>query len=179
MGRGVSYCATCDGPFYQGKRVAVVGGSSYAAEDALALTRFAERVTVVHDGEQLDAVPELLTQLEDHPTVEVLTGTEVVDILGEETVGSLRLRTLGTDAEYDYPVDGVFIFRGRVPNSALLRDWVPLDERGYVIADETGRTPIPGLFVAGSLRAGTTAQVVTCVGSGASAAMAAERFLTA
>ncbi len=177
MGRGVSYCATCDGPFYQGKAVAVVGGSSYAAEDALALTRFAERVTVVHDGERLNADAALQAQLEAHPSIEVLTLTEVMDIQGEEAVAGLRLRSRGNGAESDLPVEGVFIFRGRVPNSALLRDWVPLDEQGYVLADETGRTPIPGLYVAGSVRAGTSSQVVTCVGSGASAAMAAERYL--
>lgn len=178
MGRGVSYCATCDAPFYQDKRVAVVGGSNYAVEDALALTRFAEHVTVVHDAERLQADAELRERLDANPAVEVRTSTAVVDILGKETVSGLRLRDLAGESEYELPVDGVFIFRGRTPNSALLRDWVPVNERGYVVADESGRTAVAGLYVAGSVRAGTSSQVVTCVGSGASAAMAAERYLT-
>lgn len=178
MGRGVSYCATCDAPFYQDKRVAVVGGSNYAVEDALALTRFAEHVTIVHEAERLQADAELRERLDANPAVEVRTSTAVVDILGKETVSGLRLRDLAGESEYELPVDGVFIFRGRTPNSALLRDWVPVNERGYVVADESGRTAVAGLYVAGSVRAGTSSQVVTCVGSGASAAMAAERYLT-
>ncbi|MGI6207794.1 MAG: NAD(P)/FAD-dependent oxidoreductase [Anaerolineae bacterium] len=177
LGQGISYCATCDGFFFRGKEVVVVGGNNYAVEEALALTRFATRVTMVPEREGLWAVPELQERVAQHPQVEVVPNAEVIEVLGDDSVAGLRVRDRATGAERDIPTQGLFVYRGRTPNTGFLGGQLELDERGYIVADEFGVTAVPGVFVAGSVRRGTESQVATCVGSGVVAALSAERFL--
>lgn len=178
LGQGISYCATCDGFFYRGKEVAVVGGGNYAVEEALALTRFATHITIIPEREALWAVPELQERVAQRQDVTVLANAEVTEVLGNQTVAGIRVRDRTTGATRDVPVEGVFVYRGRSPNSGFVADWLERDERGYIVAEESGATAVPGVFVAGSVRRGTPGQVATCVGSGATAALTAERFLS-
>lgn len=180
-GHGVSYCATCDGMFFRGKEVFVVGGGNSAAEEALFLTRLASAVHVVVRKDHLRAQDALVRQLEDNPKVDVLLETTVVGIDGDALPDTITLRDERTGERRSMSFEpggfGVFVFVGRDPQSGLLRDLVELDERGYVVAGESGATRTPGLFVAGDVREKPLRQIVTAVSDGAEAAMAAASYL--
>ena len=182
QGAGVSACATCDGFFYRGKTVAVIGGGNTAVEEALFLTHHADRVTLIHRRDSLRAEKILQRRLFEHPKVTVLWDHAVEEILGggqPEVVRALRLRNTRTGAEQELAVDGVFIAIGHTPNTAVFRGQIDLDAEGY-IATKPGftATNIPGVFAAGDVQDKIWRQAVTAAGTGCMAALEAERFLT-
>jgi thioredoxin reductase (NADPH) len=176
-GRGVSYCAVCDGFFFRDEKVAVVGGGDAAVHEAVYLTRFVEKVTVIHNRDRLRAAKALQEQLFADPKVEVVLNTEVQEIIGTNTVEGIRVRNLQSGEEKVIPVSGVFVYVGVKPSSYLVRDLAELDQHGYVITDEKMATKTPGLFAAGDVRRKPLRQIVTAVADGAVAALSAEKYL--
>jgi thioredoxin reductase (NADPH) len=175
FGRGVSHCATCDGPLYMGQTVAVVGGGDSAADEALTLTEYTERVILFHRGDSLDAQQVLHDRVAAEPKIEVRSNAEVVEVVGEETVTGLRVRH--GDDETVEPVGGLFVYVGLDPNSASVADLVPLDNAGHVPVGLSMDTPQPGLYAAGDIRQQSAAQLVASAGDGATAAIAAFRYI--
>ncbi|HPO59273.1 MAG TPA: thioredoxin-disulfide reductase [Anaerolineaceae bacterium] len=178
-GRGVSYCATCDGWFFKDKKVVVVGGGDSALEEGLFLTRFASEVTIIHRRDTLRAGPILQRRATDNKKIKFLWDSVVTSINGEKAVETVTIKNVKTQEEYEVPTDGVFIFIGHKPNTELFRGQLALDERGYIISDMSMHTNIPGVFVAGEVSDPIYRQVVTSAGMGAAAAIAATRFLEA
>ncbi|MCL6610071.1 MAG: thioredoxin-disulfide reductase [Peptococcaceae bacterium] len=176
-GRGVSYCATCDGAFFRGKRVAVVGGGDAAVEEAIFLTKFAEKVTIVHRRGDLRAARYLQQKARQNDKIEFVLHSVPVEIKGEEAVEGISLKDIRTDRVTDLAVDGVFIYVGHSPSTELVRGLADLDEKGYIITDEEMRTRTAGLFAAGDVRKKLLRQVVTAVADGAIAAASAEKYL--
>ena len=174
-GRGVSHCATCDGPLYMGQTVAVVGGGDSAADEALTLTEYTERVILFVRGVSLDAQQVLQDRIAANPKLEVRYGAEVVEIVGEDTVTGVRVRT--ADGETVESLSGLFIYVGLDPNSASVADLVPLDNAGHIPVGLSMETPQPGLFAAGDIRQQSAAQLVASAGDGATAAIAAFRYI--
>lgn len=177
LGRGVSYCATCDGAFFREKDVAVVGGGDSAVEESLYLTRFVNRVTIIHRRDELRAAKHLQERAFHDPRIEFLWDTEVEAILGEQMVNGVRVKQKKTGKVSTLPVAGVFIYVGMRPNTEFLGGLVDLDPWGYIKAGEDMVTSVPGIFAAGDIRTKGLRQIVTAVADGAVAAMAAERFL--
>ncbi len=176
-GRGVSTCATCDGFFYRGKEVVVVGGGDAAVEEGLFLTKFASKVTLVHRRDTLRANKTAQARAFANPKMQFIWDTVVEEILGQETVTGVRLRNLKTGAVQDYPTDGVFIFIGHEPNTAFLQGFVALRPDGYVEVRDEIFTSVPGVFAAGDVADPIYRQLSTSVGAGTRAAMMAERYL--
>lgn len=176
-GRGVSYCATCDGAFFKGRDVAVVGGGDSAVEESLYLTRFVNRVTIIHRRDELRATKHLQERAFADPRIEFLWNTEVEAIEGAQTVEQLQVRNNKTGAVTALPVSGVFIYVGMLPNTEFLQGFVKLDQWGYIEAGEDTVTSAPGVFAAGDIRTKGLRQIVTAVADGAVAAMGAERYL--
>jgi thioredoxin reductase (NADPH) len=177
VGRGVSFCATCDGFFYRGKEVMVVGGGNAAVVEAEFLTRFASQVFLVHRRDQLRAEKVLQERLLHNPKVKPIWNSVVTEIVGEEAVTAARLRDVKTSEEALQSTAGIFVYIGTTPNSSFLRDQLELDPQGYVVADYQGQTSVPGVYAAGDVQNPLLHQVATAVGSGAAAGMTAERFL--
>jgi thioredoxin reductase (NADPH) len=178
-GRGVSACATCDGFFFRDKGIAVVGGGDSAMEEALYLTRFASRVTLIHRREGFRASRIMLDRLLADPKVSLALNTVVTEVLGDEAVEGLRLRDTRTGEERVLPVEGLFIAIGHRPNTALFAGVLESDEQGYlVVNDETG-SAVEGVFIAGDVHDHRYRQAVTAAGDGAKAAIDAERWLQA
>lgn len=175
-GQGVSYCATCDGAFFRGKTVAVIGGGDVAVEDAIFLSRMAEKVYVVHRRDQLRATKTLQTAMLSLENVEMVWDSELVNITGDGPVSSMRVRNKKTDVEKEIAVEGVFIAVGINPITKLLEGVVEMDN-GYVVADETGKTTISGIFVAGDARKKQLRQIITAAADGANAVTSVERYL--
>jgi thioredoxin reductase (NADPH) len=182
QGAGVSACATCDGFFYRGKRVAVVGGGNTAVEEALYLTHHADHVTLIHRRDTLRAEKILQRRLFDHPKISVIWDSAVEEILGGGTpqvVTGIRLTHLRTDQQRDIAVDGVFIAIGHTPNTAVFASQLALDPEGYVLTTPgSTRTSVPGVFAAGDVQDKVFRQAVTAAGTGCMAALEAERWLT-
>lgn len=178
-GRGVSYCATCDGAFYRNRRVVVVGGGDSAIEEALFLTRFASQVTVVHRRGALRAAKVLQERAFSHAKLNFVWNTVVAAVLGREKVEGVQLMHVGTGRDTEYPADGVFVCVGKLPNSELVRSLVKTDAAGYVVTGEDMSTSLPGLYAAGDVRAKYLKQVATAVSDGAVAGVAVERYLAA
>jgi len=176
-GRGVSYCATCDGFFYRGKDIHVIGGGDSAIEEALFLTRFADSVTIIHRRDALRAQPLLEKRARANPKIRFLWDTVVEEIKGQERVHSLSLRNLKTDQRFDVPTDGVFISIGHVPNTALIANQVELDDKGYVRIDWMMRTSVQGVFAAGEIADPHYRQIITSAAMGAAAALEADCYL--
>ena len=176
-GRGASYCATCDGFFFRGKNVAVIGGGDAAVEESIVLTRWVDRVTIIHRRDQWRADRVLQEQANLNPKIIPLWDTVVEEVLGDQTVNRLSLRHVQTGAQSSLEVEGVFIMVGSIPNTSFLTGQLDMDAHGYVSADAMGRTSVPGVIAAGEVIAGSWAQVVVAAGSGANAAYAAEQFL--
>ncbi|AKR49625.1 MULTISPECIES: thioredoxin-disulfide reductase [Acetobacter] len=181
QGAGVSACATCDGFFYRGKNVVVVGGGNTAVEEALYLTHHAAHVTLVHRRDSLRAEKILQDRLFANPKVSVIWNSVVEDILADgtpETVCGVRLKNSQDGSEQTIPTDGVFIAIGHAPNTAIFRDQLTLDAEGYIeTAPGTTRTSVPGVFAAGDVQDKTYRQAVTAAGTGCMAALDAERYL--
>ena len=177
-GRGVSYCAMCDGAFFRDQVVAVVGGGNVALNDALFLTRFATKVIVIHRRDQLRATKILQDRAFANPRIEFLWDTVVESIIGDKLVREIRLRNVKTGKGSSLEVSGVFVAVGLRPNTGYLKGLLTLDEGGFIPVNNQMETEVPGVFAAGDIRAGSIRQVVSAAGDGATAAIAAERFLS-
>jgi thioredoxin reductase (NADPH) len=177
IGRGVSFCATCDGFFFRGKELVVVGGGDSAAEEGLFLTRFANSVRVVHRRDELRAGETLKKRAFANEKMSFLWDTAVEEIVGEDRVQSVRIRNLKTGAQADLPTDGVFIYIGHDPNTELFRGQLDLDSLGYLRTDARMTTSVPGVFAAGEVQDPVYRQVASSVGQGCQAGMMAERWL--
>lgn len=178
IGRGVSYCGTCDGFFFRGKDVVVVGGGDSAMEEGIFLTRFANKVEVIHRRDELRAGPALERRAFANEKMSFVWDTVVDEIIGNGTVTGVKVTNRKTGEQRTLPTDGVFIFIGHYPNSAFLGAQLAMDEHGYVITDELMRTSVPGVFAAGEIQDPIYRQVATSVGQGAAAAMQLERWLS-
>jgi thioredoxin reductase (NADPH) len=176
-GRGVSYCATCDGHFFKGKDIIVVGGGDSALKEGNFLTRFANSVTIVHRRDQLRAGPYLSKKAHENPKIHFIWDTVVTEIIGEGKVDAVKLMNKKTGNEEVRPTDGVFIFIGHDPNTSLFKDQLEIDEKGYLVIDKFMHTSIPGVFAAGEVGDPHFQQVVISAGMGAGAAMEAVEFL--
>ncbi len=176
-GKGVSYCAVCDGAFYKDKVVAVVGGGDSAIIEAIYLTRFASKVYVIHRRNQLRAEKILQDRAFSNSKIFFIWDTVVQSIEGDKKVELLRLKNVKTEEISELYIDGVFIYIGSNPNSSIVKNLVNLDENGYIITDSFMRTNVPGLFAAGDVRSNTFRQLATAVGDGAIAANSAEGYL--
>ncbi len=177
IGRGVSYCATCDGWFFKDKKLVVVGGGDSALEEALFLTRYASSVTIVHRREELRAGPILQNRAKQNPKINFIWNTVIDEIVGTNGVESVKLHNVVTDEKSNFAADGVFIFIGHAPNTKLFENQLDMNEKGYIQSDLTMKTNIPGVFVAGEVMDSHYRQVVTSAGMGAAAAIQAGRFL--
>lgn len=178
-GKGVSYCATCDGAFFRKKDVAVVGGGDVAVEDAIYLSRMCNKVYLIHRRDSLRAAKGLQDKLKVCENVEILWDRTVQDIYGSGVVEGVKLSHVKDKTEEDLAVAGVFVAVGMHPNTEAFRSVVPCDEQGYVMAGEDCATQTPGIFAAGDLRTKQVRQIVTAVADGACAVASVERYLTA
>jgi thioredoxin reductase (NADPH) len=178
-GRGVSACATCDGFFFRGKKVAVVGGGDTALEEATFLTRFATEVVMLHRRDKFRGSKIMQERALANPKISVRWNTEVADVLGADKVEALRLRDTTTGEERDEPADGLFLAIGYKPNTDAFRDWLELDEAGYLVVTDETHTKIDGVFIAGDVHDHRYRQAVTAAADGCKAAIDAERWLEA
>ena len=178
-GAGVSYCATCDGAFFRGRTVAVVGGGNAALEDAIFLARMCEKVYIVHRRDKLRGAKRLQERLQALENIEFVWNSETVAIEGDAQVEALRLRQTKTGEERRLDVEGVFIAVGIAPESELYAGQLELDEQGYIRADESGQTSVPGVFAAGDVRTKALRQILTAASDGANCVASAERYLQA
>ena len=178
IGRGVSYCATCDGFFFRGKDVVVIGGGDSALEEGLFLTKFADKVEIIHRRDELRAGPTLQRRAFANKKISFVWNTEVDEVVGNGTVQSIKTSNNLTGDEKEMKTDGVFVFIGHYPNSQLFAGQIEMDEHGYIITDELMRTSVPGVFAAGEIQDPIYRQIATSVGQGTAAAMQAERWLS-
>ncbi len=176
-GRGVSYCATCDGWFFKEKDVVVVGGGDSALEESLFLTRYAKSITIIHRRDALRAGAILQQRAFNHPKIKFIWDSAITEIIGDEAVKRVKIKNLKTNESSELNTDGVFIFIGHIPNTQIFTNAIDLDERGYIKTDDRRTTNIPGVYVAGEAGDADFRQVATSVGMGAAAAMQAIRFL--
>ncbi|OGW89434.1 MAG: thioredoxin-disulfide reductase [Omnitrophica bacterium RIFCSPLOWO2_01_FULL_50_24] len=176
-GRGVSYCATCDGAFFKGKNIIVIGGGDSALQEGLFLTRFVNHLDVVHRRDQLRASPILQERARENSKIGFIWDTVVTAIEGDQKVKGVRLKNVKTGKERPYPTDGVFVFIGHDPSTGFLKNFVAFDDKGYVKTDERLRTSVLGVFAAGEVRSGAVKQLVSACGEGCEAALEAQAYL--
>lgn len=177
MGRGVSFCATCDGPFYRDQEVAVIGGGDTAVEEAIFLTRFVSKVHLVHRRDQLRATKLLQERAMAQEKIEFVWDTVPVKIIGKDGVDGLEVKNVKTGSASRLDVKGVFVFIGTIPNTELVRGQIELDENGFVMTDNEMQTSVPGVFAAGDIRSKLFRQIATAVGEGAAASFSAEKYI--
>jgi thioredoxin reductase (NADPH) len=178
-GRGVSYCATCDGPFYRDKDVVVIGGGDTAIQEALFLTHFARKVTVVHRRDRLRAADILQKRAAAQKKIEFVWKANLAQIVGKELVSAVKLKDVESGKISELPADGVFVFVGRIPQTEIFRDALKLDNVGYILTDDNMHTSAAGIFAAGDCRAKQFRQVITAAGDGANAIYSAELYIAA
>jgi thioredoxin reductase (NADPH) len=178
-GRGVSYCATCDGWFFKDKKVVVVGGGDSALEEGLFITRYASSVTIVHRRDEFRASPILQKRAQEHPKINFILNTVVTEVIGTDKLESVRLKNLKTGEKTIYATDGLFIFIGHTPNTEMFKGQLEMSELGYIKVNERMETSVPGVFAAGEAADPHFRQVVTSAGMGAAAAIQATRYLEA
>jgi len=177
-GKGVSYCATCDAAFFREKPVAVVGGGNAAITEAIELTKFASKITVIHRRHELRATKILQERAFAKPNIELLWDTVVEEIMGEAFVNRLRVRNVKTGQESTLDVAGVFVSVGFKPNTDYLRGILTFDATGAIVANDRMETSVPGIFAAGDIRSNSIRQVISAAGDGATAAVNAEKYLS-
>ncbi|MGB9807602.1 MAG: thioredoxin-disulfide reductase [Thermosulfidibacteraceae bacterium] len=177
IGKGVSYCATCDAPFYKNMVAAVIGGGDTAVQEALFLSKFASKIYLIHRRDRLRAAPILTEKLFNNEKIEVIWNSIVTEIRGENSVESIVVRNLKTQEESVVRVDGVFIFIGVKPNTVFVSDILDLDANGFIITNENMETNVPGIFAAGDVRRKLLRQVITACADGAIAVYSAESYL--
>ncbi len=175
--RGVSYCAVCDGFFFRGKQIVVVGGGNSAVEEGLFLTRFANNVAIVHRRDQLRADPIIQQRAFANPKVRFIWDTVVTEILGDGKVAAVRLKNVKTGAEEEFATDAVFPYVGHIPNTELFKGQIDMDRNGYILTDGRTRTNVPGVFAAGDVVDHIYRQAITAAGEGCMAAMEASWYL--
>jgi len=176
-GKGVSYCATCDGAFFKSERIAVVGGGDSAIQEAIFLTKFAEKVYIIHRRDSLRAEKILQERAFSNSKIEFVWDSIVEKISGDTGVNALHVRNVKTDKKSVIDVQGVFIYIGYNPNTGFLAGLANLDENNYLVTDESMATSAPGVFAAGDVRSKPLKQIATAVGDGATAALAAEKYI--
>ncbi|OFW34740.1 MAG: thioredoxin-disulfide reductase [Candidatus Aquicultor primus] len=176
-GRGISYCATCDGPFFRDKRVMVIGGGNSAVEEAIYLTKFASKVTIVHRRDQLRAEKIVQDRAFKNEKVDFLLDSVLSGVSGENSVSAVTVKNVKTGEEKEVGVEGIFVFVGNIPNTELFTGALDMDEVGYVITDDALMASIPGIFAAGDVRKNNLKQVVWAAAEGALAAVSAEKFI--
>jgi thioredoxin reductase (NADPH) len=177
VGRGVSYCATCDAAFFREKPVAVVGGGNSAVSEALHLAKFASKVSIIHRREQFRATPVFLDRAKAEPKISFITNNLVETIQGSNEVENLQLRSCLNGQMSTLPVSGVFIAIGQRPNTDFLKGLIPLDVNGYIITNEKMETAVPGVLAAGDIRSNSIRQTISAAGDGATAAIYVGRYL--
>ncbi|MFQ5861218.1 MAG: FAD-dependent oxidoreductase [Dehalococcoidia bacterium] len=177
IGAGVHFCATCDGPFYKGREVMVVGGGNSGLQEGLFLTKFASKVTVVEVMDRLMGSQVLQEKVQSHPQMEVRLKTSVVEFRGNGKLGSVVVKDLNTEKTEELRPAAAFVFIGLDPNTEFLKDRVQLDQRGFVATSETLETSLPGVFTAGDCRAGSTKQIASAAGEGATVALMIRHYL--
>ncbi len=178
IGRGISFCATCDGPFFKNKEVAVIGGGNSALQEALFLTKFASKVTLIHRRNEFRAAKILQERVAAEPKIKIILDTVVEEITGTETIEKIKVRNVKSDAAKEIPVNGVFIFIGWTPNTKfLMNNKIALDEKGYILTDEQMKTAIDGIYACGDVRKKSLRQVVTAVSDGATASVSAHHYI--
>ncbi len=177
IGAGVHFCATCDGAFYKGKHVLVIGGGNSAGEESVFLTRFASKVTIVTRDTKLSASKVVAEKVAGHPRIDVLTNSTPAEFKGDGKLKSVTIKNTETGAISDLDVDGVFVFIGLSPNAEIVKNIVDVDANGFIVTSATLETSMPGVFCAGDLRAGSTKQAASAAGEGAAVALAMRRYL--
>lgn len=178
IGAGVHFCATCDGPFYKGREVAIIGGGNSAVEEAAFLTRFSPKVTLLVRGSELSANKVAVDKAEESPAIDIRFNTEVVEFKGQKNhLNTVVLKDRQNGAQSELSVPGVFVFVGLAPNSQPFKDIVKLDRQGFILTGLDFQTSTPGVFAAGDVRAGSTKQLVSAAGEGAAAALAIREYL--
>src|SRR4026209_1727111 len=178
-GRGVSYCATCDGWFFKDKKVVIVGGGDSALEEGLFITRYASSVTIIHRRDEFRASSILQNRAKEHPKVDFILNTVVTEVIGTDKLEALKLKNVKTGDETIYETDGLFIFIGHTPNTEMFKGQLDMSDLGYIPVNDKMETNIPGVFAAGEAAAPHFRQVVTSAGMGAAAAIQVTRFLEA
>jgi thioredoxin reductase (NADPH) len=181
-GKGVSYCAVCDGPFFKERHVAVVGGGDAAFDEALYLTKYASKVTLIHRRDEYRAQRVLVDRARANPKMDFITNTVVdrvngVSQNGTQKLQSVTLRNVQTGETWDFPIDGLFVYIGNIPNTAMFKSCVTIDENGYILVDENMATDCPGVYVSGDVRKNPLKQVVTAAADGSIAALTADKYL--
>lgn len=177
FGRGVSFCATCDGSFYKGQEIAVIGGGDSALEEGLYLTKFASKVTIIHRRNKLRAAKIYQERALKHEKINFIYDTVVTAVNGEQKVRSISLKNIATGEESELDVAGIFIFIGQTADTELVKDLIKLDESGFIIADESTETNVPGIFAAGDVRWKPLRQITTAIADGSVAAKASEKYI--
>ena len=177
FGRGVSQCATCDGPLYSGQVVGVVGGGDSAVDEALTLAEYADRVLLFHRRDQLSAHKAIHDRLHQHRKIEVVWNSVVQEVVGEDTVSGVRVQNVVTNMENMVDLSGLFVYVGLEPNSALVQGLVKLDNAGHIPVNLSMETEVPGLYAVGDIRQNSSSQLVSVAGDGATAAVAAFKYL--
>lgn len=178
VGRGIHYCAHCDGRFYKGKTVAVIGGGNSAVSDALYLSRLAKKVYLIHRRDSLRATKIYHEPLKNAENIEILWNSQVSELLYSERINGAILKSTADGTEKKLECDAIFVSIGRKPNTELVKDILPLDENQYIIANESTKTSIEGVYAAGDVRTKALRQIVTAVSDGAVAAHCAEEFIS-
>lgn len=176
-GRGLSYCATCDGAFFEGKKVAVIGGGDSAIQEGIFLTKFAEKVFIIHRRGELRATKVLQEKAESHPKIEFILDSVITDILGSDKIEAVKIKNLRTNEVKAVSAEGVFVYIGKEPATGLFSGFIDIDEMGYIITDLKMQTSRRGVFAAGDVRQTPLRQVVTAVADGAVAAVSANEYL--
>ncbi len=177
IGAGVHFCATCDGPFYKGQHVAVIGGGNSAGEESIFLTRFADKVSILVRGAAMTASQIVIEKIAENPKIEVRTNTEVTALHGENKLSGITIRDCATGATERLSPAGVFVFIGLSPNSGWLPDSIKLDQYGFVETNAMLETSVPGIFAAGDVRKGSTKQAASAAGEGATVALMVREYL--